>query len=227
MILYILLALIAVGLLLLSKEGKAILRFIYYILAFVGFGYLLFWLVILIIVTISSGALTHIASYLKQLIDKIAEIIAIPFLVFLAVYGAYLLWINRKQVPGKLKSYYLLEIRPAKYLLLGIEIIIVSFACIFSGADRITSLIATLLSIAIFLYIFRSLDKKHKNELDKVRESDKNKKLANKLEKKTVKEKMHMLLVGILIVIPITFAALTLIAFFYFLYGYYSGHPIF
>ena len=96
-LLYILLIIIAIGVLLMSEEGKGLLNTLTILALIAGGAYILFWVVMLVIAFFMN----------KEVSDPILEVgFFIAFGLF-AIFYLLHLWKIRKQIPNKIKSRFL------------------------------------------------------------------------------------------------------------------------
>jgi len=101
--LYILLGIIAVGVLLASREGKAILSTLFAIGLVVGGLYAAFWAVILAIAFFQSQTGQGLFEVLNTLFTFFGELLLWLGMAALVVLFVYHSWKIRRQIPGKLK----------------------------------------------------------------------------------------------------------------------------
>jgi hypothetical protein len=90
-LLYILLIIIAIGVLLMSQEGKGILNF----LILLGLLYLGFWIVMFVIAFFSSVNF-----------EPALDVIGLIFLAVIMVYFLINFWKIRRQIPGNIKNFF-------------------------------------------------------------------------------------------------------------------------
>ncbi|MSU44952.1 hypothetical protein EXS45_02120 [Candidatus Nomurabacteria bacterium] len=96
-LLYILLIIIAIGVLLMSEEGKGLLSVLTILALIVGGGYVLFWI-----------AMLAIAFFInKEISEPILEVGGFVAFGLFAIFCLTHLWKIRKQIPSKVKNRFL------------------------------------------------------------------------------------------------------------------------
>lgn len=98
--LYILLTIIAIGVLLASSEGKVLLNGLLKIACLVGLIYVAFWIVMFVIAFFTSPAG-------EAAFNQTAEIFGLIFLVTVTVFYLVNLWEKKEQIPTKIKQGYI------------------------------------------------------------------------------------------------------------------------